>query len=82
VNFLSETSPQYALDYLRENREAYLVNPMHKILEINLLWILGQSKEAIVLFKDCLAIDRGNAMVLFEINPALKNVSEFVLLAD
>jgi hypothetical protein len=55
---------------------------MHKILEINLLWILGQSKEAIVLFKDCLAIDRGNAMVLFEINPALKNVSEFVLLAD
>lgn len=82
VNFLSETSPQYALDYLRENREAYLVNPIHKILEINLLWILGQSKEAIVSFKDCLAIDRGNAMFLFEINPALKNVSEFVLLAD
>jgi len=52
------------------------------LLKINLWWQLGEKKGAIELFKRCLERDRSHALDLFEINPELKNVPEFVLLAD
>ncbi len=52
------------------------------LLKIDLWWKLGEKKGALELFKQCIERDREHALELFEINPALKNVAKFVLLAD
>ena len=57
-------------------------NALVNVLKVSVLWKLGYSERSIELFKSCLTIDRDKALELFEINPALKNVSEFVLLGD
>lgn len=52
------------------------------LLKIDLWWKLGEKIGALELFKQCLELDREHALELFEINSELKNVPEFVLLAD
>ncbi|MFT5779568.1 MAG: tetratricopeptide (TPR) repeat protein [Crocinitomicaceae bacterium] len=82
VSLLAKGSLPEALSYL----EAFaLVNPGNDqvaLMKINILWQLGEKDESIALFKICLENDRSYALELFEINPDLKNVPEFVLLGD
>jgi tetratricopeptide (TPR) repeat protein len=82
VDFLSTESNQVALDYLEMFEEINSGNALVNVLKVSVLWRLGHSERSIELFKSCLTIDRDKALELFEINPALKNVSEFVLLGD
>lgn len=83
VNLLSETvSLVEAKSFLNNFEETDANNDYIPLLKINLWWKLGEKKGALELFKQCIERDREHAMELFEINPELKNVTEFVLLAD
>ena len=82
VEFISTTSDQEALDYLEVFEVINPGNEIINILKVNVLWKLGHAERSIEIFKECLAIDREKALEIFDINPALKNVSELVLLSD
>ncbi len=82
TNLLSLGSWQETLEYLEEFSH---VNPSIKIIpviKVNILWQLGRKEESLALFKECLAKDKEKALEIFEINPLLKSVTEFVLLSD
>jgi Tfp pilus assembly protein PilF len=82
IELLSQNSVLDAYYYLSEFNEKIGGNQLGKVLEVNLLWKLGRHIEAIELFKKCLINDQTKAMELFEINPSLLNVKEFVTLTD
>jgi len=82
TQFISEESEQSVLEYLEDFEKMNTENELLNVLKTNVLWKLGQADRAIELFKHCLSVDRDKALEIFEINPALKNVSEFVLLSD
>jgi tetratricopeptide (TPR) repeat protein len=82
IELLSEASALDAYYYLTEFNEKIGNNPIGKVLEVNLLWKLGRFNEALELFKHCLESNPSKAMELFEINPSLLNVQEFVTLTD
>jgi tetratricopeptide (TPR) repeat protein len=82
IELLSEGSVIDAYYYLTEFNEKIGNNQIGKVLEVNLLWKLGRFNESIALFKICFESDPSKAMELFEINPSLLNVQEFVTLTD
>jgi tetratricopeptide (TPR) repeat protein len=82
VLLLKDSSLVLALERLEQFISEHSVNAIALILKVDLLWQLQRSEEALSLFKLCLEEDRKNAQKLFEINPALKSVPEFVLLGD
>ncbi|MBL4862480.1 MAG: tetratricopeptide repeat protein, partial [Crocinitomicaceae bacterium] len=82
VNLLSDDSNIDALDYLSAFEDTSPGNCLLPVLKVNLLWKLGETDAALNLYKKCLEIDRDKALELFDLYPALKNVTEFVLLAD
>jgi hypothetical protein len=57
-------------------------NKIVLVLKVIILWDLGSKADSIQLFKECIEINKMKALELFEINPNLKTVSEFVLLAN
>jgi tetratricopeptide (TPR) repeat protein len=82
IQLLSEESVQIAYDYIETFEELNAENPLLFVIKASLLWRLGHSEQSIELFKSCLEMDREKALEIFEFNPALKNVPEFVILAD
>lgn len=83
INLLVEmTSLVDAKSFLDAFEKTNPDNDYIPLLKINLWWLLGEKEGALELFKQCIERDRDHALELFEINPALKNVTEFVLLAD
>ena len=56
-------------------------NPISKLLEVNLYWILGQRDNAKRLFVDCLQEDEKKAKSIFEINPDLLDDQDFLNLS-
>lgn len=82
IEFLKEESKIDALSYLEEYQEANEPTIHSQLLKIDLLWKIGRFKEALNLFSFCLEENRKKALELFDLYPALKNVTEFVLLAD
>jgi tetratricopeptide (TPR) repeat protein len=83
VNLLEQTkSLVEAKSFLDAFEETEPNNSYIPLLKINLWWKMGEKKGALELFKQCIDRDRKQALELFEINPDLKNVTEFVLLAD
>lgn len=82
VSLLKEEGFRRALNFLTDFEETDPDNGVLEILKVHLLWRVGKESEALNLFKKCLLEDRDKALELFEIDPALKNVQEFVLLSD
>lgn len=83
VNLIAETNSLVeAKSFLDAFEETNPDNDYIPLLKINLWWKLGEKSGALELFKQCIERDRDHALDLFEINPALKNVAEFVLLAE
>ena len=83
VNLLVVTkSLKEAKEFLDAFEQTCPENDYIPLLKIDLWWKLGEKKGALELFKQCIEFDREHALELFEINTALKNVPEFVLLAD
>ena len=74
-------SPIEALAYIQDFNEKIQENELGLVLEVNTLILLGRKTEALELFKVCLEVDREKAKELFDINPELNNVQEFVHLA-
>lgn len=81
VELMAATSIQGAYDFL-ESFESDNSNRVAGILKVSLLWKLGRSEEALFLFKNCLVEDRDTALEIFDLDPSLKNVQEFLLLSD
>jgi hypothetical protein len=79
---LSEKSVIDAYNYLIEFNEKIGGNKIGAVLEVNLLWQLGRKEEAIVRFTDCVEKDINKAKEIFEINPSLTSVQEFVHLTQ
>lgn len=82
VQLIAKKSSREALDYLVLFENTAPNNAIIDILKINALWDLGMKIDALELFKTCLLENREKALELYEVNPNLKNVKDFLLLSD
>lgn len=82
IDLLKKSSIMNAFDYLREFNEKIGGNAIGPVLEVNLLWLLGRKEEALTNFARCVEKDKEKAKEIFEINPELLNVQEFVHLTE
>jgi len=82
IELLTENSLLEAYAYLLEFNEKIGGNKIGAVLEVNLLWQLGRKEEAISKFTDCVEKDINKAKEIFEINPSLTSVQEFVHLTQ
>lgn len=81
VELLAVASVQEAFDFL-EKFELENTNHFIGVLKVSLLWRLGRSEESLELYKKCLLEDRETALQIFDLDPTLKNVQEFLILGD
>ncbi len=81
IELLGQESRQTALEFL-EDFEEDNTNRVLGVLKVSLLWKLGRKEESIMLYKKCLLEDRGAAILIFDLDPSLKNVQEFLILGD
>jgi tetratricopeptide (TPR) repeat protein len=82
TNFIKVESVLDALKFIEAHEKVTAENEIIPILKVSVLYELGRKDESLALFKECLEENREKALELFDINPSLKNVSEFVLLGD
>lgn len=81
IELLSDSSMQAALEFLEVFEEDYS-NRVSGILKVSLLWKLGRKEESLALYKKCVLEDRETALQIFDLDPSLKNVQEFLILGD
>jgi tetratricopeptide (TPR) repeat protein len=82
TELLTEASLQGAYEYITEFNEKLGNNEIGPVLEVNLLWLLGRKSEALAKFTECVSKDLKKAKEIFEINPSLTSVQEFVHLTE
>lgn len=82
IELLTEISPLDAFHKLQDFSVKNDSNPIAKVLEVNLRWILGQRENAIQLFMDCLNENEQKAKSIFEINPNLLDDQDFLNLSQ
>lgn len=82
VELLLGNSLIEAYDYLCEFNDKIGENKLGRVLEVNVLWQLGRKTEALALFEECVKADKTKAKEIFELNPSLSNVQEFVHLTE
>jgi tetratricopeptide (TPR) repeat protein len=82
IQLLSDTSLLEAFKYIREFNEKIGGNKIAPVLEVNVLYLMGKKSEALALFTECVETDREKAREIFDINPDLSSVEEFVNLAE
>ncbi len=82
VELLCVESAAVALSFVEDFEQTVPENALLPIIKVNLLWQVGEKDLALSLFKYCLEVEPEKAEQLFEINPSLKTVPEFVLLGD
>lgn len=81
IELLAEGSIQDAFDFL-ETFEEDNENRVLGILKVSMLWKLGRNDESLIAYKKCLVDDRDTALQIFDLDPTLKNVQEFLILGD
>ena len=82
LEYFSEKSIIQAYQYICEFNEKIGGNKIGPVLEVNALWLLGRKEEAISKFTACVAENKEKAKEIFEINPDLLSVQEFVHLTE
>ena len=83
IELLTEKSPIVAFDRLRQfMNETEEENEIARVLEVNLNWLLGNKDNAIRLFASCVEENQLKAKSIFEINPSLLDIPDFVNLAE
>jgi tetratricopeptide (TPR) repeat protein len=82
TDLLVERSLLEAYNYIVDFMETTSDNEIAQVLEVNLLWLLGRKDEALIKFANCAANDKKKAKEIFEINPTLQDVKEFVHLTE
>ena len=81
IELLAQDSMQAAFEFL-EVFEEDNSNRILGVLKVSLLWGLGRREESLELYKKCLLNDRQTALQIFDLDPSLKNVQEFLILGD
>lgn len=79
---LGRISLPESLKFIQSYEEHFGKNASRKLLEVNIYWLLGEKEIALALFTQCVEEDMEHAKELFDINPALLNVAEFVHLTS
>ncbi|MFN9112757.1 MAG: tetratricopeptide repeat protein, partial [Bacteroidota bacterium] len=82
IELISERSLPEALDCITDFIENIGGNKLATVLKVDVLWKLGRKEESISAFATCVSQNRKKAKELFQINPSLLNVEEFIHLAD
>lgn len=82
MELLQERSLLEALTYIEDFITSIGGNKLAQVLHVNVLWLLGRKSEALQLFMTCISQDKKKAKEIFEINPSLLQVQEFVHLAE
>lgn len=67
-----------ALDFVQTFQSEFGENELLSLLEVNIFWLIGEKELALNLFRQCVTEDVELAREIFEINPDLLNVPEFV----
>jgi tetratricopeptide (TPR) repeat protein len=78
TEFIANESVMKSLVFLQAFMLKLHTNKIAPILEVNALWNLGRKQEALAKFEGCVANDLDKAKEIFDINPQLTNVKEFV----
>ncbi len=83
IELLTDKSPMQAFDRLSQFiNDTDQENEIARVLEVNLNWLMGQKENAIRLFANCVEENQVKAKSIFEINPSLLDVPDFVNLAE
>jgi tetratricopeptide (TPR) repeat protein len=82
MELLQERSLVEAHTYIEDFITNIGGNKLAQVLQVNVLWLLGRKTEALELFMTCTSFDKKKAKEIFEINPSLLQVQEFVHLAE
>jgi tetratricopeptide (TPR) repeat protein len=82
IQLLTDISPMDAYRKLQESSAELDSNKIAKVLEVNLLWLIGQKEKAINLFISCLNENSVKAKTIFEINPNLLDDQDFLNLTQ
>lgn len=82
MELLQERSLIEAHNYIEDFIANIGGNKLAQVLQVNMLWLLGRKSEALELFMTCIALDKKKAKEIFEINPSLLQVQEFVHLTE
>jgi tetratricopeptide (TPR) repeat protein len=82
VELLSELDLGDALEYTDNFLVEYPASVMAMVLKSNVLWLLGRKEESVNLFAKCCELDKKTAKEIFDINPSLNKVQEFLDLSE
>jgi tetratricopeptide (TPR) repeat protein len=82
VQLKLEHSLLEAFQFLTDFTEQHSGNKIIPLLKINLLWLQGKKEEALFSFAVYAGMNKEKAKEIFEINPSLKDVQEFVTLCE
>lgn len=81
VKLLAQRSFVEALAFVRDFMERNTVFTA-RLMEVYVLYKMGKFKESIVLFQGCVMTDKSASREIFDIEPELLNITEFVLLCE
>jgi tetratricopeptide (TPR) repeat protein len=81
VKLLSQRSLVEALTFVRDFMEQNNVFTA-RLMEVYLLYKMGKFQESITLFQGCVMADKSASREIFDIEPDLLNITEFVLLCE
>lgn len=82
MELLQSKSLVEANNYIEDFINSVGGNKIANLLKVNVLWLLGRRVESIEMFASCVGQDRKKAKEIFEINPSLLQVQEFVHLTE
>lgn len=82
IELLCETDLVDAKEFIESFIEANPGMLIAQVLKVNVLWLFGRKEEAISLFAKCCEQDKKIAQEIFDINPSLKKVQEFLDLSE
>ena len=82
MELLQSKSLVEANNYIEDFINSVRGNKIANLLKVNVLWLLGRRAESIEMFASCIGQDRKKAKEIFEINPSLLQVQEFVHLTE
>lgn len=82
MELLQSKSLVEANNYIEDFINSVGGNKIANLLKVNVLWLLGRRAESIEMFASCVGQDRKKAKEIFEINPSLLQVQEFVHLTE
>jgi tetratricopeptide (TPR) repeat protein len=82
IDLLKNRSLVEAKEYLQDFMDQFESNKLSKLLMVNILWLIGDKELALSQFRICVEENKEKAKEIFELNPTLAEVQEFVHLTE